>query len=81
MLSRAADNLFWLARYLERADYIARVIDAPQRLSALPRAYGGAGSEWESALETAGAADLFHERNEGATADENGAVEFLVFDA
>jgi uncharacterized alpha-E superfamily protein len=80
MLSRAADNLFWLARYLERADYIARVIDATQRLSALPRAYGGAGSEWESALETAGAADHFHERNKERKADENGAVEFLVFD-
>jgi uncharacterized alpha-E superfamily protein len=32
MLSRAADNLFWLARYLERADYLARIIDATQRL-------------------------------------------------
>jgi uncharacterized alpha-E superfamily protein len=80
MLSRAADNLFWLARYLERADYIARVIDATRRLSALPRAYGGAGSEWESALETAGAADHFHERNKEVKAGESGAVEFLVFD-
>ena len=81
MLSRAADNLFWLARYLERADYIARVIDATQRLSALPRAYGGAGSEWESALESAGVADHFHQRTEETKADENGVVEFLVFDA
>src|SRR6516164_4206478 len=80
MLSRAADNLFWLARYLERADYIARVIDATQRLSALPRAYGGAGSERESALETVGAADLFYEREKEVKADESGAVEFLVFD-
>jgi len=79
MLSRAADNLYWLARYLERADYLARVIDATQRLSALPRAYGGAGSEWESALESAGGAQQFHAA--GKTADEQSVVEFLVFDA
>ncbi|SED25892.1 Uncharacterized conserved protein, Alpha-E superfamily [Rhizobiales bacterium GAS188] len=79
MLSRAADNLYWLARYLERADYLARIIDATQRLSALPRAYGGAGAEWESALESAGAADAFHAVTE--TAAEESVVEFLVFDA
>ena len=43
MLARTADNLYWLARYFERADYCARVIEAASRLAALPRAYGGAG--------------------------------------
>ena len=28
MLSRTAENLYWLARYVERAEYIARTIDA-----------------------------------------------------
>ena len=28
MLSRTADNLYWLARYMERADCLARIIDA-----------------------------------------------------
>jgi uncharacterized alpha-E superfamily protein len=78
MLSRAADNLYWLARYLERADYLARVIDATQRLSALPRAYGGAGTEWESALESSGAIESFEP---GKDMDEDSVVEFLVFDA
>jgi uncharacterized alpha-E superfamily protein len=77
VLSRAADNLYWTSRYLERADYLARVIDATQRLSALPRAYGGAGSEWESALESAGA-DAFHLEKDKAA--EESVVEFLVFD-
>ena len=27
MLARTADNLFWLARSMERADYIARTIE------------------------------------------------------
>ena len=36
MLSRTADNLFWLARYTERADFVARILDATMRLAALP---------------------------------------------
>ena len=31
MLARTADNLFWLARYMERADFIARTIEATLR--------------------------------------------------
>jgi uncharacterized alpha-E superfamily protein len=26
MLSRTADNLYWLARYVERAEYLARIL-------------------------------------------------------
>ena len=78
MLSRTADNLFWLARYMERADYVARIVEATQRLSALPTAYGGASTEWESALASAGAAESFLSMHEKVT--EAGAVEFLTFD-
>ena len=78
MLSRTADNIFWLARYMERADFLARILDATQRLAALPKNFSGAGTEWESALESSGAADLFHELNK--TADEASVVAFLTFD-
>ena len=36
MLSRTADSLFWLSRYVERAENTARIIDAASRLAALP---------------------------------------------
>ena len=36
MLSRTADSLFWFSRYVERADYLARVLEAAMRLSSLP---------------------------------------------
>ena len=36
MLSRTADNLFWTGRYMERADFLARILDAALRLAALP---------------------------------------------
>ncbi len=41
MLSRTADNLYWLSRYVERADFVARILDAAHRLAALPTSYGG----------------------------------------
>ena len=54
MLSRTADNLYWLARYVERADFLARIIKAAQRLATLPASYSGTGTEWESALKIVG---------------------------
>ena len=35
MLSRVADNLYWLARYLERAENLARLVDVNGSLSAV----------------------------------------------
>ncbi|OYY59751.1 MAG: hypothetical protein B7Y61_23650, partial [Rhizobiales bacterium 35-66-30] len=31
MLSRTAENLYWLSRYVERADCLARILDVAQR--------------------------------------------------
>ncbi len=59
MLSRTADNLYWLARYVERAEYLARILEATQRLTSLPIAYIRESNEWESALATAGCAHAF----------------------
>ena len=41
MLSRTADNLYWVARYVERAEFLARILDATARIATLPAAYGG----------------------------------------
>ncbi len=57
MLARTADNLFWLARSMERADYIARTIEATLRLEYLPKSEGDKTAEWEGALNAAGAYD------------------------
>ena len=59
MLSRTADNLYWLSRYMERADFLARIVQATQRLTSLPVDYGQPrqGTEWESALASAGVED------------------------
>ncbi len=77
MLSRSADSLFWLARYVERADNTARIIDAAQRLTAIPISYAGETNEWESALAAAGALSAFNAANENA--DRDSVIEFLAF--
>lgn len=37
MLSRAANNLFWMARYVERAENTARALEVAYRMSLLPQ--------------------------------------------
>ena len=77
MLSRTADNLYWLARYVERAEYLARILEATQRLTAMPLAYVGETNEWESAVATAGCAAAFFAVH--SEANEETVTEFLAF--
>jgi len=50
MLSRTADHLFWLARYMERAENTARMLDVNYQNSLLPQAAGLAEQGWHSLL-------------------------------
>ena len=77
MLSRTADNLYWLSRYVERAENTARIIDTAARLSAMPAGYGGTSNEWESALVASGSLDLFRRLYDEANA--RNVIDFLAF--
>ena len=77
MLSRTADNLYWLSRYVERAECLARILDVASRLASLPAAYGGSTNEWESAVATAGCVDAFDAAYDEA--NEKTVTEFLAF--
>src|SRR5258708_190344 len=79
MLSRTAENLYWLARYVERAEYLARTMEATLRVTALPNTYIGKTNEWDSALLTAGVSASFYEVYQEA--DERNVVDFLSFSA
>ncbi len=54
MLSRTAENLYWTARYLERADSIVRLLEVAYRISLVPNTKEGYDNEWESILSTSG---------------------------
>src|SRR5262245_15558890 len=77
MLSRTADSIYWLARYVERAEYLARILEATQRLTALPLAYTGETNEWESAVATAGCSAAFYQVHQEA--NEETVTDFLAF--
>jgi uncharacterized alpha-E superfamily protein len=77
MLSRTADNLYWLSRYVERAEYLARILEVTQRLTTLPLSYVGSSNEWESAVATAGCAGAFSAHY--SEANEETVTEFLCF--
>ena len=55
MLSRTAENLYWISRYMERAETMARLLDVGYRMSLFPNPKGYH-NEWDSVLSAAGAA-------------------------
>jgi uncharacterized alpha-E superfamily protein len=66
MLSRTASSLYWIGRYVERAEFTARLIEATIRLDALsPRPAGEAA--WASALAVASAETGFATTGEDRT--------------
>ena len=59
MLSRTAENLYWIARYMERAEKSARLLQVGERMSLIPGAGDGHRSEWDSILRASGTAEGF----------------------
>lgn len=78
MLSRTADNLFWLARYVERAENVARILSAGHRMDSLASSLGSRGTEWLSTLMATGCQPGFQRKHETATADA--VIAYLVSD-
>jgi len=76
MLSRVAEHLYWMTRYLERAENTARLINATtQVVLDLPR---GASFGWDVLLKVAGLDGVFHEAH--TKHDEASIMRFLVSD-
>ncbi|MBF2050670.1 MAG: alpha-E domain-containing protein [Leptolyngbya sp. IPPAS B-1204] len=76
MLSRVADSIYWLNRYVERAENIARFVDV--NLNLLLDAPVVMTQQWEPLIMTTGDLPLFRERYGKATADN--VIQFLTFD-
>jgi len=76
MLSRVADSVYWLNRYIERAENVARFMDVNLNLMLdLP---AGITQQWDPLVWTAGDVDLFKERYGKANAQN--VISFLTFD-
>ena len=72
MLSRSAENLFWLGRYMERAEATARLIEMGRRMAMLPSP--SERDEWRSVARASGAATFL----DGADAPDERAVIALL---
>lgn len=77
MLSRTAESLYWTGRYMERADFLARILEAAVRLAALPAKDGAAATAWASAIASAGVSRAF--AASGRTPTEPSVREYLAF--
>lgn len=76
MLSRVAENVYWLARYLERAENMARLVNVNASLLLdLPPKYRPG---WSALIDITGSRERFDAR--GKRAEERDVVHFLVAD-
>ncbi len=78
MLGRTANDLFWLSRYLERAENMARLIEVGYRIVLLPREGEDYHQEWRSTLQSAGC-EVGYSGKYGALATRD-VVNYLLFD-
>lgn len=78
MLSRVADSIYWLNRYVERAENVARFIDVNGYL-VLDSPTVFTNQQWEPLVITTGDQALFQERYGEATPEN--VIRFLTFDA
>jgi uncharacterized alpha-E superfamily protein len=78
VLSRTADSLFWLARYVERAENVARIVAVANRMASVARSLGSAGNEWLSTLIATGCEPGFFAKYSEALGPE--VIDYLVRD-
>ena len=78
MLSRTADNLYWLGRYMERVENTARLLAGTQRLSLMPIPKEEQGDLWRNLFQSdseRAAFEVLHDKY-----DELPVIDFMAFD-
>jgi uncharacterized alpha-E superfamily protein len=79
MLSRTADHLFWMARYTERAENTARMLDANYQLALLPQSDEYAALGWRAMLSISELADIYAAAHPSMTSRD--VIAFMSSDA
>ncbi len=79
MLSRTADHLFWMARYMERAENTARMLDVNYQASLMPQSADEAERGWKGLLGISELSGHFAERY-GEVSQAN-VMRYMVSDA
>ena len=82
MLSRTANDLFWMSRHMERAENTARILDVTYRMALLPYRVMEAGEKWAEPwalpLVITGLAKEYYAKHTELSAQK--VMQFMVFD-
>lgn len=78
LLSSTAESLFWMARYIERAENVARILDVSFRMGLLPSAEGNEEAIWSGPIGISGDPAGFAKRYKKTTA--RNAIAHLAID-
>ncbi len=78
MLGRTAQNLFWMSRYVERAENMARLLEVGYRMSLTSRREGGSSEHLMSMMQAAEVDEAFAAKHK--TADVDTVAHFMMFD-
>src|SRR5262245_50141678 len=78
MLGRTAASLFWMSRYVERAENMARLLEVGYRISLMPGAIEGHRDEWRSTLTSAACEQSYFAKHKKIGAGH--VINHLLFD-
>jgi uncharacterized alpha-E superfamily protein len=78
MLSRTADHLYWMARYTERAENTARMLDVNVQTALLPQSDADADQAWRAMLGISELQQVYDSRH--ATLAPRDVIDFMVRD-
>ena len=78
MLSRTADHLYWMARYTERAENLARMLDVNCRMTLLRQEEDVVRRRWTSTLATVGQLEPFLAAR--GTVSQSAAIDWISFE-
>jgi uncharacterized alpha-E superfamily protein len=79
MLARTADHLYWMARYMERAENTARMLDVNYQTALLPQSADAAEQGWKGLLSISELTGDYAKRHGEVTAQN--VMDFMVSDA
>jgi uncharacterized alpha-E superfamily protein len=78
MLSRTADHLYWMSRYIERAESLARLVDAHHRMSLLPHSVDTLAKSLQSTMTALHMDEAYNERYDAV--EPRAVFEFVSLD-
>ena len=78
MLSRLADHLFWMSRYIERAENTARMLDVQLQASMLPGEASSINEQWKTLLDLNDLQEAYNKRYAKLSSDK--VLRFMLAD-